>query len=127
MTDRQALEIGLRFARALAEKDAPGLAQLLDPEVDFRGLTPSEAWQASTPVQACEIVFGSWFEAEDIITQTLAVEVQPMADRQHLTYRFRVESGGETFLVEQHAYYDAADGRITRMTVLCSGYCPWPD
>jgi hypothetical protein len=29
-------DIGKRFAEALAKKDAPGLLDLLDPQVDFR-------------------------------------------------------------------------------------------
>lgn len=32
--------IGERFAQALAKKDMAGLLDVLDSEVDFRGLTP---------------------------------------------------------------------------------------
>jgi hypothetical protein len=40
--------IGERFAHALATKDAQGLLAVLDPEVDFRGLTPGRFWEASS-------------------------------------------------------------------------------
>ena len=39
---------GERFARALLAKDWNGVAAVLDPNVDFRGLTPGRAWEAST-------------------------------------------------------------------------------
>ena len=42
-------DIGQLFAEALAKKDAPGLLDVLDPDVDFRGLTPSRFWEASHP------------------------------------------------------------------------------
>ena len=42
-------------------------------------------------------------------------------------YRFRVENDdGERFLIEQHGYYDAVDRRITRMSLMCAGFRPWP-
>jgi hypothetical protein len=55
----------------------------------------------------------------------LDVRTRRVVDRHHLRYRFRVESEGEVFLVEQQGYFDAPDGRITRMSLVCSGYRPW--
>jgi hypothetical protein len=43
--------LGERFARALAIKDFGQLTGLLHPEVDFRGMTPSRFWEATTPDQ----------------------------------------------------------------------------
>jgi hypothetical protein len=39
-------------------------------------------------------------------------------------YRFRVHNDEGTYLVEQQGYFDAADGRISRMSLVCSGYRP---
>jgi hypothetical protein len=39
--------LGEQFARALAAKDFGRVAELLDPEVDFRGMTPRRFWEAS--------------------------------------------------------------------------------
>lgn len=38
--------LGAESARALAAKNSSRLLELLDPEVDFRGLTPSRSWEA---------------------------------------------------------------------------------
>ncbi len=119
-------EIGLRFVRAIASKDSEALTSLFDPQVDFRGLTPKQTWQATNPAEVVEIVFGSWFEPGDVVQETLEAETEPIVGRARVRYRFRVESEGAPHLVEQQGYYDEVDGRITRMTLVCSGFQPWP-
>jgi hypothetical protein len=72
--------IGQRFAEALARKDAPGLLDLLDPEVDFRGLTPSRFWEASSATALVDdIIMGAWFEADDRIDALEHVELGSVA------------------------------------------------
>ena len=120
-------DIGLRFVRALAARDVDGLTSLLDPQIEFRGLTPSRGWEASSSDGVREIVFGSWFEPHDHVRETLSADTDRIADRDRLRYRLRVESEGTEYLVEQQGYYDVVDGRITRMSLMCSGFRPWPD
>ncbi|HEY7667987.1 MAG TPA: nuclear transport factor 2 family protein [Actinomycetota bacterium] len=117
---------GERFVRAVAAKDLDELKQVLDPAIDFRGLTPSRAWEAGSPDEVAEIVFGSWFEPQDHVLETLAAEDDGVGDRHRLRYRFRVESDGDPYLVEQQGYYDTDGERITRMSIVCSGYRDWP-
>jgi hypothetical protein len=125
MQGTEPLEVGRAFVRAVASKDRTALTSLFDAEVDFRGLTPSQAWRATSPEEVAEIVFGSWFEPSDHVQEVLELEVEPLAERHHLRYRFRVETDDVMYLVEQQGYYDARDGRITRMSVMCSGFRPW--
>lgn len=119
-------ELGERFARALAEKDAPALRGLLDPAVDFRGLTPNRAWEAaSADALVDEVLLGSWFEPQDRVDALEAVHAgAPVGERAHVAYRLRVTNPDGTYVVEQQAYYAAADGRITWLRVLCSGFQP---
>ena len=99
--------------RACARREGrEALAALLDPQIEFRGLTPSRSWEASTPEEVCEIVFGSWFEPGDHVRETLEADTEPVADRERLHYRLRVESEGADHLVEQQGYYDVVDGRM---------------
>ena len=37
--------VGEQFARALAAKDFGRVAELLHPEIDFRGMTPRRFWE----------------------------------------------------------------------------------
>jgi hypothetical protein len=122
---RDAAELGRAFVEAIVAKDAEGIASTLDPEIDFRGMTPNYEWRATTPEEVVEIVLGSWFEPQDLVREILDVETLPIADRHRLRYRFRVECPDGEYFVEQQAYFDAPDGRITRMSAVCSGFRPW--
>ena len=117
-------ELGQRFVDALATKDRAALADLFDPKIDFRGLTPSQEWRAVDPDGVVEIVLGSWFEPSDHVREAIGVAAEPFADRYQLRYRLRVESDGVMYVVEQQGYYSAEEGRITRMGVVCSGFRP---
>jgi hypothetical protein len=115
------------FVDAIVTKDRARLIGVLAPTVDFRGPTPSRAWEASDPRGVAEIVFGSWFEPSDHVREVLDVTTGPVADRHRLAYRFLMDSDGEPFVVEQHGFFDAVDGRITRLSMMCSGYRPVED
>jgi hypothetical protein len=119
------LEVGREFARALSEKDAESIASLLDAQIDFRGLTPNRDWRAESPDEVIEVLLGSWFEPTDHIREVLDVKTRSAADRNHLLYRFRVENEDGMRFVEQQGYFDAVDGHITKMSLICNGYRDW--
>jgi hypothetical protein len=115
--------LGPRFATALAAKDFAAVAELLDPAIDFRGLTPGRNWEAAEPDAVIEIL-GQWFEDSDHIDELVAVESGELADRERVGYRFRGHNGDGPFVVEQQAYLSERDGRIAWMRVVCSGFRP---
>lgn len=143
VAEQAIIDAGTRFATALAGKRSAELAGLLAPEVDFRGLTPGRAWEASGREQVIEILLGSWFEPTDVIEELLAVDTSTMVDRRHVSYRLRGHNADGPFVVEQQMYFmtDGADhdadhgddhgadhggdheaDRISWMRVLCSGF-----
>jgi hypothetical protein len=52
--------------------------------------------------------------------------VRRSPDRLHLAWRFRLREDGDWFVVEQQAYCDLDGGRITSLSLLCSGFRPVP-
>ena len=119
------IPLGERFARAIAAKDAPALLRLLDPQIDFRAMTPGRMWEADSPAQLVdEVILGKWFEPSDRIDAIEAIENGEVADRESVRYRFRVTNNDGAFLVEQQAYLGVADDRIAFLRVMCSGYRP---
>jgi hypothetical protein len=100
------------------------VSALLDPEVDFRGLTPGRAWEATGAEQVVAEVMRQWFEDSDHVDELVAVETDEFADRQRIAYRLRGHNGDGPFVVEQQAYFTERDGRIVWMRVLCSGFRP---
>ncbi|MDX6230383.1 MAG: hypothetical protein QOI76_3773 [Frankiales bacterium] len=119
---------GEQLARAIATKDSAALLSLLDPEVDFKGLTPHRFWEGASSQEVLDVLLGHWFEPDDQVTAIEAIETGTVADRERLTYRFHVSSHvgglGEELVTEQQAYFTVQDGRINYLRMMCSGFRP---
>jgi hypothetical protein len=120
------LLLGAEFARALAVKDFARISELLDPEVDFRGLTPRRAWEAGNPDAVVSGILRCWFKDADVIERLDRLELDEVADRQRVGYRFIGRNPDGPFVLEQQAYLSERGGRIHWMRVLCSGFRPVP-
>jgi hypothetical protein len=116
--------LGSSFAAALALKDFDRLRELLHPEVDFRGLTPSRAWEAEDAEALVSGVLREWFEDSDEILELEHLETSAFADRERVGYRFLVRNPEGLFEVEQQCYIGERDGRIGWMRTVCSGFRP---
>jgi hypothetical protein len=123
-TRREAETLGTEFARALAAKDYERLAELLHPEIDFRGLTPRRTWEAADATAVLTEILTEWFEDSDEILSLEHVEADAFADRARVGYRFKVRNPDGLFEVEQQAYVAACEDRIGWMRVVCSGFRP---
>ena len=120
----QTTTLGADFARAFADKDAARIRELLHPEVDFKGLTPSRSWEASGADAVIDILFGSWLEDKDRVEALEGVQEDAVADRERVGYRCSVTNPDGRFVFEQQAYLSARDGQIDWMRVVCSGFRP---
>ena len=120
----QTSTLGADFARAFADKDAARIRELLHPEVDFKGLTPSRSWEATGQDAVLDILFGSWLEDKDQVEALEGVEEDAVADRERVGYRCSVTNPDGRFVFEQQAYLSARDGQIDWMRVVCSGFRP---
>ncbi len=116
--------VGRRFAEAIAAKDFDQVKALVAPDVDFRGLTPGRAWEASSADDLAGEVLNSWFEEDDHLDELIAVETGMFADRHQVTYSLCGHNEEGPFVVEQQAYFTESNGRIDWMRVLCSGFRP---
>ena len=120
----QTSTLGAEFARAFAGKDSARMRELLHPEVDFKGLTPSRSWEASGADAVIDLLFGRWLEDTDHVDALEAVEDDAIADRDRVGYRCSVTNPDGRFVFEQQAYLSARDGQIGWMRVVCSGFRP---
>jgi hypothetical protein len=121
---QQVTTLGAAFASALAAKDFRRVAELMHPEIDFRGMTPRRFWEAGDPDSVVSEILRQWFEDKDEIVSLEHVETDAFADRERVGYRFSVRNPDGSFLVEQQAYLSERDGRIGWMRVVCSGFRP---
>ena len=118
-------QIGERFARALADKDAAALKALLRSDVDFKAMTPGRFWEAhDVDVIVDETMLGTWFEAERRIIETLAVETDTLGSMDRVGYRFQVRRPDGEFTIEQQAYYVTEGDQISWLRIMCTGFRP---
>jgi hypothetical protein len=116
--------LGAAFAEAFTAKDFERVVALLHPEIDFRGLTSSRAWEASGPRALVDDVLRLWLEDSDVVEEVLDIQTDAVADTERVGYRFRGHNPDGPFIVEQQAYLRERDGRIGWMRVVCSGMRP---
>jgi hypothetical protein len=116
--------LGCKFAEGLGHKDFDAVNALLDPRIDFRGLTPGRVWEATDARTVIDGILRQWFEDSDELDEIIAIDADSIADRQRVSYRFQGHNAAGPFVVEQQAYYTESDAKIDYMRVLCSGFRP---
>ena len=114
--------LGVEFARAFCARDQERIRELVDPELDFRALTPNKYWESTDVDGLLEILFTRWIEDTDEIRGIEKIEHDSFEDRDRVGYRFRVANAKGEYLVEQQAYVTERDGRIAWMRMVCSGW-----
>jgi hypothetical protein len=115
---------GREFAEAMADKDFERAKEALDPDVDFRALTPNQSWEATSADAVAREILPRWLEDSDVVEEFLSFEADQFADRERITYSFRGHNDKGPFVVEQQAYLTQEGGQIVWMRVLCSGFRP---
>lgn len=118
------VEAGDRWARSIVDGDRAGLLAVLDDAVDFRALTPGREWQAVGPGDVAAIVLGTWFAAPRRIDGIERLEHATVGGRHRAGYLLRATAPDGDAVVEQQAYFDVVDDRITWLRILCSGFRP---
>ena len=120
-----AVLVGGRFARALAGRDAVGLTALLRADADFRAMTPGTFWE-STDVDTIvdETLLGTWFTPGRRITDVLSIETDSVGPLDRVGYRCTIRHPDGEFVLEQQAYPEADDGKISWTRIVCSGFLP---
>jgi TusA-related sulfurtransferase len=114
-----------RHVNAVAARDHKEIVGTLAPEVSFRYLIPPGPGQAVGAANAAD-TYLSWFgDAEQLEVQN--VLVRQVSDRHSVRYRFLVSRHAAWEVIEQHSFLDVdAEGRITTIDLLCSGFRPAP-
>ena len=114
------------FLAGLAAQDFCRVATTLTDAAHLTALVPSgyKEWDGPEQIAA---TFRRWFGDVDRFELVDAV-TGGVGPRLHLRWRIRVQAqrfGPGWFVVEQQVYADTGpDGRIARLFLLCSGFCP---
>jgi hypothetical protein len=114
------------LVEAIIARDFDGVRATLDPDAVMQALVPRGLRQF-TGAQQVAAAFAGWFGDATAYEPVDAV-IGDIGPRLHMRWRFRVQAeklGPGWFVVEQQVYADTdSAGRIVRVRLLCSGYCP---
>jgi hypothetical protein len=111
-----------RLASAIATRDRAAFRSLFTTPVRFWAVTPRRFWDAETPVEVEDIVFGHWFPEGVAVSDVRMLERQPVAHSAALGYRMWVQTPVGPTVVEQVGYYQETEGRISDLRMVCSGF-----
>ena len=120
-TDRS---LGADLAHAIANQDPRALRSLISTPVTFRAVTPKRFWDGETAVEVADVILGVWFGPDKRVTGISSVATGCVGDVQRVSYRLRVDLGSGPAVIEQVIYYSEADGQITDLRLVCSGFRP---
>ncbi|HEY3464301.1 MAG TPA: hypothetical protein VGL47_04165 [Amycolatopsis sp.] len=116
------------FLDGLAGQDFARLADALADDVQLSALVPRGLREARGADEV-RATFTRWFGDTDAF-ELAEADVDEIGARLHLRWRARLRAarlGDGWFVVEQQAFADTApDGRLARISLVCSGYCPDP-
>ncbi len=110
-----------RFLSALAQRDFATVASCFSEDARFRGLLPSRSCEAEGAEAA--MLFQQWFGLADRL-DVLDRHSCAIADRQHLSWRFRLHDELGRRVIEQQAFATIDDGRFVQFDLVCSGFRP---
>lgn len=117
-----AIEVVRAFAGALAQRDIPGAAQLLSPDVQVRALLPRGlvTWSGiPETVDHFEFWLGRFLATWGTATEPSLVEDRVATSWHH---DGAYADGTGRHVIEQHAVVSVADDGIDRIDLLCSGF-----
>lgn len=113
--------LGIRLIEAASANDFERARGLISEEIGFRALTPKGLIRANGADAVIKIL-ENWYPPDNAI---LAIEPGRVCDREGVRYRVRWRTAEEgSFVFEQQAYYEVAEGRISGIGLVCSGDRP---
>jgi hypothetical protein len=115
-------EVATSFVRAVAAGDREALRALLEPDVDFRGITPNQSWLHDSAEDVIATMVGTWFGGERQIHEIQSVVTEDVGDVVRVGYRFHATTPTGPAFVEQQAYLDVTGPTIRAVRLVCSGY-----
>jgi TusA-related sulfurtransferase len=114
---------GEALVNALAERDFERLRAVIADDVRFRLLLPKGPQAHSGVAETVEVFVGWYGDVDELHLESSSVEA--VAGRLMVTYRFRLHDPDGWQVIEQHVVADvAADGRLEKIDLLCSGFLP---
>lgn len=122
--DAVGTSIAVTFVDAVVARELSRVRGLLDPNIDFRAMTPNRVWEADDPAGVEEILH-AWFEHPDRTVERMeSAESGSVGDTLRVGWRVHGSDADGPFIYEQLAYVREDAERVVWMRVMCSGPRP---
>ncbi|HXG76717.1 MAG TPA: nuclear transport factor 2 family protein [Gaiellaceae bacterium] len=117
---------GEALLRAIEARDYAAVAGCFAEDASFRVLTPGPLREHTGPQEAAER-YRFWLEPLEGF-EVLESDVEEIADRVRVRYRFRGRDPEKGWQVNEHTGYAAVrDSRIRALVLTCTGFRPAPE
>jgi len=114
--------VGRELVSALAAQDWERLEGCFAPDAQFFAAIPSKSpLRERAGAQEAAAQLAGWF-GDGAPLELVTSQVESVAGKVHVSYRFRSFEEGAWHLVEQHAFCEVGEDGIERMHLACSGF-----
>jgi hypothetical protein len=114
--------VGRKLVSALAAQGRARLEGCFAPGAEFFAATPSKTpLRERTGAHDTAALLAAWFGDGDPL-ELVSSTVEPVAEKVHVSYRFRSFEEGAWHLAEQQAFCEVGKDGIERMHLVCSGF-----
>jgi hypothetical protein len=117
--------VASKLLDAIVTRDFETLYATLADDVWMRALLPRDLVEVHSAAAATDVI-RDWFSAHEAI-EVAETEQHTVEGREFIAYQLLVRPHWEPevwHVVEQSAYCRVAEGRVTRLDLLCTGYFP---
>jgi hypothetical protein len=114
--------LGNAYVEYLSEKKFTNLAELFSDDIFFRALIPSSLITSNDSEEVAKRI-NNWFYVDDSEKyEILNSKVEVLVDCLHIYYKRFETYKGTPYHVEQHLYCEVSDGKIEKLSLICSGF-----
>jgi hypothetical protein len=106
--------------KAIASPDHSAVRMLVTGDTIAKVLTPGKLFEA-TGADSIVAMFDTLYGTETSHFDDVTVETGIVADRPSVSFRIRGRDQGRPYVFEQHGYYEANEGKIVWLNLVCSG------
>lgn len=114
--------LGNLYIADLTKKNFDDLVYLFSDNIFFRALIPSSLVTYNNPNQVASKI-KTWFYVDDSEKyEILDSKVEVLVDCLHIYYKIFETYRGTPYHVEQHLFCEVSEGKIEKLSLICSGF-----
>lgn len=116
------LYIGKAFMQNLSDQNFENLVHVFSDNVFFRALIPSSIVTLNDPFKTADKLKSWFYNEEPEKFEIIESSSEILVDCLHISYMVFITYKGNPYNVEQHLYCEVEEGKIYKLSLICSGF-----